>query len=227
MKMRHPRLVLAGMLLWHTLAARADEHPETIPPDDEAATDAAPAPSSTKPKPRTRLGEVVVEASKPLSAASSDEIRARDFELRPHGTLQEILNNVPGLVVAQHQGGGKAAQWLIRGFDADHGTDIAVSVDELPINLVTHGHGQGYADANPIIPEVVERLQLRKGPYFADVGDFGTAGALNFVTRDHFKENFLLAEGGFTHRGMGDRHHGKIGLRRKAGAEIGQGRHQF
>ena len=144
----------------------------------------------------TRLDEVVVEAKKPMSAASSDEIRARDYELRPHGTTQEILNNVPGLVVAQHQGGGKAAQWLLCGFDADHGTDVAVFVDDLPINLRTHGHGQGYADLNPLIPEVVDTIQLRKGPYFAEYGDFATAGALNFVTKDEFKESFFLAEGG-------------------------------
>ena len=95
-----------------------------------------------------------VEAKRPLSAASSDEIRARDYELRPHATTQEILNNIPGLVVAQHQGGGKATQWLIRGFDADHGTDVAVFVDGLPINLRTHAHGQGYADLNPLIRAV-------------------------------------------------------------------------
>ena len=83
-----------------------------------------------------QLPEVVVEAKWPLSAASSDEIRAQDYELRPHATTMEILNNVPGLVVAQHQGGGKAAQYLIRGFDADHGTDFAVFVDDLPVNLV-------------------------------------------------------------------------------------------
>ncbi len=158
-----------------------------------ASADETPAEKTESP---TRLEEVVVEAQRPLSAASSDEIRARDYELRPHATTQEILNNVPGLVVAQHQGGGKATQWLLRGFDADHGTDVAVFVDDLPINLRSHAHGQGYADLNPLIPEVVDTIQLRKGPYFAEYGDFATAGALNVVTRDEFKENFVLAEGG-------------------------------
>lgn len=205
MKTRRYALVLAGALVLYALPAGAESRPKSADaaadtatadePTTDEPTEPTAAPSS-KPRPRTRLDEVVVEATKPFSAASSDEIRARDYELRPHGTVFEILNNVPGLVVAQHQGGGKAPQWLVRGFDADHGTDFAVSVDELPINLVTHGHGQGYADVNPIIPEVVERLQLRKGPYFADLGDFATAGGLNFVTRDEFKENFLLAEGG-------------------------------
>jgi outer membrane receptor protein involved in Fe transport len=142
------------------------------------------------------LGEVVVEAKKPMSAASSDEVRAHDYELRPHATTMEILNNIPGLVVAQHQGGGKAPQWLVRGFDADHGTDINVSVDGLPVNMVTHGHGQGYADLSFLIPETVERFTLRKGPYFADLGDFANAGAINFVTRDEVSESFGRAEGG-------------------------------
>ncbi len=143
-----------------------------------------------------QLPEVVVEAKRPLSAASSDEIRAQDYELRPHATTMEILNNVPGLVVAQHQGGGKAAQYLIRGFDADHGTDFAVFVDDLPVNLVSHAHGQGYADLNFLIPETVDRLRLYKGPYFAELGDFATGGALRIITKDEFEENFARAEGG-------------------------------
>ncbi len=151
---------------------------------------------------RTDLGAVVVRASRPLSSASSAEIRARDFLLRPRGTLQEILNNVPGLVVAQHQGGGKAPQWLVRGFDGDHGTDFAVFVDEMPVNLVSHAHGQGYADVNFVIPETIQRLQLHKGPYFPEFGDFANAGALQIVTKDEFSEPFALAEGGSlaTHR---------------------------
>jgi outer membrane receptor protein involved in Fe transport len=144
----------------------------------------------------TRLSEVVVEAKRPVSAASSDEVRASDYALRPHATTIEILNNIPGLVVAQHQGGGKAPQWLIRGFDADHGTDIAVFVDGEPVNLVSHAHGQGYTDLNFLIPETVERFQLYKGPYFVQFGDFDTAGAINFVTRDEVEESFALAEGG-------------------------------
>lgn len=145
---------------------------------------------------RVNLGEVVVEGRRPLSAASSDEIRARDYQMRPHSTTQEILNNVPGLVVSQHQGGGKAAQYLVRGFDSDHGTDFALFVDGLPVNMPTHGHGQGYADLNFLIPETVDRIHLHKGPYFTDLGDFATAGALRIVTKDEFEESFALAEGG-------------------------------
>ena len=185
MKTRYSILVLTVTALSCAVPVWAED------PPDQPSTKGA-----------TRLDEIVVEAKKPQSAASADEIRARDYELRPHATTQEILNNIPGLVVAQHQGGGKATQWLIRGFDADHGTDISVNVDDLPINLVTHGHGQGYADLNPLIPETVQAIQLRKGPYFPEFGDFATAGALNVLTLDRFKENFVLAEGGFfnTHR---------------------------
>jgi hypothetical protein len=142
----------------------------------------------------TRLGEVVVEADKPSSAASSDEIAATTYAARPHDTLQEVLNNVPGLVVRQHQGGGKAPQYLLRGFNADHGTDFLVSVDGVPVNLPSHAHGQGYSDPNFVIPETIETLQLRKGPYFPELGDFATAGALNLVTREEFPESFVTAE---------------------------------
>lgn len=177
------RLVVVLAVVWLATAAGADD-------------------VATEPDKDPRLNEVLVEAKKPQSAASADDIRAHDYELRPHATTQEILNNIPGLVVAQHQGGGKATQWLIRGFDADHGTDISVNVDDLPINLPTHGHGQGYADLNPLIPETVDHIELRKGPYFVEYGDFATAGALNARTLDRFKENFFLAEGGSfgTHR---------------------------
>ena len=144
--------------------ASEDEPPADQPTQPERAVPTGPG--------SARLEEVVVEAKKPVSAASSDEINARTFELRPHETLQEVLNNVPGLIVRQHQGGGKATQYLIRGFNADHGTDFLVTVDGLPVNLVTHAHGQGYADANFIIPETIETLQLRKGPYFPSCGDW-------------------------------------------------------
>ncbi|HYD50478.1 MAG TPA: Plug domain-containing protein, partial [Terriglobales bacterium] len=150
----------------------------------------------------TSLEEVTVTAKRPRSAASEQKIRATDYELRPHTTTMEILNNVPGLVVVQHQGGGKAPQYLIRGFDADHGTDFAVHVDGIPVNMVTHGHGQGYADTNFVIPESIDRLELYKGPYFAHLGDFATAGALAMITREEFDEHFVRAEGGSfgTHR---------------------------
>jgi hypothetical protein len=174
------------------------------PPDAQRPADAAPAPADAAPPPPAadtapgaeRLEEVVVEAERPLSAASSSEVNASLFKLRPHSQMIQILDNIPGLVVAQHQGGNKAPQWLIRGFDADHGTDIAVFVDDLPVNLPSHAHGQGYADVNFVIPETLERYELFKGPYFPQFGDFDNAAALNLVTKDRFPESFALAEGG-------------------------------
>jgi outer membrane receptor protein involved in Fe transport len=124
-----------------------------------------------------------------VSAASSFAVQDREFQLRPIGSVQDILRVTPGLVVVQHSGGGKANQYFLRGFDADHGTDIAFSIDGVPINLVSHAHGQGFSDTNFIIPEAVERVEITKGPYFANQGDFATAGAMNLVTRDAFEHS--------------------------------------
>ncbi len=107
-----------------------------------------------------------------------------------------MLDVVPGLFLLQHAGGGKANQYFLRGFDADHGTDLAIHVDGIPVNLPSHGHGQGYADLHFLIPELVERVEVTKGPYFPDQGDFATAGAVNLVLRKHFDESSLSATGG-------------------------------
>jgi len=182
-----------------SVAAQAAEPEQVAEEDETKQTERPPKKEEQAAKGKakaTQLQELVVEAKKPLSSASSDEVRAKDYEMRPHDTMMEIINNIPGLLGAQHQGGGKAPQWLIRGFDADHGTDFGVYLDNLPVNFPTHGHGQGYADINFIIPETLERFQLYKGPYFTQFGDFANAGALNFVTKEQFQENFAFAEGG-------------------------------
>jgi outer membrane receptor protein involved in Fe transport len=175
-------------------AADRCEDAEPAPVSDAGAQ--APAQDAGKSTDTTQLQELVVEAQRPVSAASSRELRARDFMERPHLTIMQVLNNIPGLLVAQHQGGGKAPQWFLRGFDADHGTDVAVYADDMPINLVSHAHGQGYADPNFLIPEVIDRVELYKGPYFPQFGDFATAGAVKLITKEEFKENFVKAEGG-------------------------------
>jgi outer membrane receptor protein involved in Fe transport len=133
--------------------------------------------------------EVVVFVTRPISAASSSSVRDRDFQLRPIGSVQDILRVTPGLVLVQHSGGGKANQYFMRGFDADHGTDLALSIDGVPINMVSHAHGQGFSDTNFIIPEVVERVEITKGPYFVGQGDFATAGAVNLVSRAGFEHS--------------------------------------
>jgi outer membrane receptor protein involved in Fe transport len=148
--------------------------------------------------------EMVVTGRRPMTAASSFTVRDRDFLLRPRGRPADVLMVTPGLYVVQHAGGGKANQYFLRGFDADHGTDVALSVDGVPVNMVSHGHGQGYADLNWLIPEVVERIEVNKGPYFAEYGDFATAGAINLVTRRSFELSQISLGGGMfnTYRGL-------------------------
>lgn len=107
-----------------------------------------------------------------------------DFEDVPISRTGELVENVPGVIATQHSGSGKANQYFLRGFNLDHGTDFAGFVDGVPINMRTHGHGQGYLDFNFLIPETLERIDYRKGPYFADVGDFTAAGTVAFTTAD-------------------------------------------
>jgi outer membrane receptor protein involved in Fe transport len=147
-------------------------------------------------EPPAVLPTVTVTAPPVTSSSSELLIPGRDFELRPHGRPADVLRLVPGLIIGQHQGGGKAEQYLLRGFDADHGTDIALSVDGLPVNLRSHAHGQGYADLHFLIPETVARVEVFKGPYVVELGDFATAGAVNFVTYDALKENLAEVSGG-------------------------------
>jgi outer membrane receptor protein involved in Fe transport len=140
---------------------------------------------------------VLVRGHRPISAASSFAVQDREFQLRPISGVQDILRVTPGLVMVQHSGGGKANQYFLRGFDADHGTDLALSIDGVPINMPSHAHGQGFADTNFIIPEAVQRVEITKGPYFANQGDFATAGAVNLVTRDAFDHSSVgVAIGG-------------------------------
>src|SRR5438552_10174797 len=142
------------------------------------------------------LPPIRVTAPPPVASSSEQIIPGRDFELRPQGRPADILRLVPGLSINQHQGGGKAERYLIRGFDADHGTDLAIFVDGLPVNLRSHAHGQGYADLHFLIPETVKAVDVLKGPYFPEYGDFDTAGAVVFLTRDYVEENTLEVAGG-------------------------------
>ena len=140
------------------------------------------------------LPAMIVVSEKPLSAASSSIINKLDFELRPKNSAQDMLRLVPGLFIAQHAGGGKAEQIFVRGFDCDHGTDIATYVDGLPVNMPSHGHGQGYADLHFLIPEVVQNMQVYKGPYWAQFGDFATGAAVQFNTLDRLDKNQFTLE---------------------------------
>jgi len=161
-------------------------------PDESDAPDATPTDTSQ----RLQLPETIVQGDRPITAASSLVVRSRDFTLRPVRRPADILEVTPGLVVVQHAGGGKANQYYLRGFDSDHGTDLALSIDGVPINNVSHAHGQGYADVNFVIPEVVERIEVDKGPYFVKHGDFATSGAVNLVTRRVVAENMAKVSAG-------------------------------
>ena len=114
-------------------------------------------------------------------AASQGVIEAALLKSRPALRPGEVLEFVPGVIVTQHSGDGKANQYFLRGFNLDHGTDFATSVDGVPVNMPTHAHGQGYSDLNFLLPELVQRIEYRKGPYFAQSGDFASAGAADIV----------------------------------------------
>ncbi len=117
-------------------------------------------------------------------ASTEGTITAKQIEDRPMLRTGELLEWVPGLLISQHSGEGKANQYYLRGINLDHGTDFATTVDDMPVNMPTHAHGQGYTDLNFVIPELVSDIQYRKGPYFADEGDFSAVGAahLNYLT---------------------------------------------
>jgi outer membrane cobalamin receptor len=139
------------------------------------------------------LAEVRVNGKK---NSSLNTIGSVDIMLRPVNTSQDVLRIVPGLFIAQHAGGGKAEQIFLRGYDIDHGTDINVTVDGMPVNMLSHAHGQGYADLHFLIPETVEKVNFDKGPYFTNKGNLATAGYAEFHTKEFLKNNFIKLEGG-------------------------------
>jgi outer membrane receptor protein involved in Fe transport len=124
-----------------------------------------------------------------------------DLETNPVTSSQQILQTVPGLFIGQHAGGGKAEQIFLRGFDIDHGTDIAINVDGMPVNMVSHAHGQGYADLHFLIPETINNVSFGKGSYNETVGNFATAGHVDFSTKSYLNENKIAVEiGDFNHQ---------------------------
>ncbi|RLB52982.1 MAG: hypothetical protein DRI34_14010, partial [Deltaproteobacteria bacterium] len=127
--------------------------------------------------------EIVITAERPLSASSDQTVRGRDFEYFPRRTASDLMRLVPGLHVTQHTGGAKAHQFFLRGFDAEHGQDLRVTLDGIPLNQLSHVHGQGYLDLHFIIPEAIERIHMLKGPYDAAEGNLATAGSVHFHTR--------------------------------------------
>jgi len=130
------------------------------------------------------------------SDAGQLDVSRRELLLRPNRRPGQLLDAAPGLVVVQHAGGGKADQYFLRGFDADHGTDVALFLNGVPLNQPSHGHGQGYADFNFVIPELIASLSVHKGPNSPRFGDFATAGALEVSYVEHLPENLVSGEWG-------------------------------
>lgn len=128
--------------------------------------------------------------------ASEGTVLKEQLDLRPVYREGELLENVPGLIVTQHSGEGKADQYYLRGFNLDHGTDIAITLDDMPVNMRTHAHGQGYSDLNVMIPELLGGMKYEKGPYFADQGDFATAGAVQMDYLDKLDKDWAEVGGG-------------------------------
>jgi hypothetical protein len=159
------------------------------------------AQAQSAPNDGTQLPEVVVHgrANDLLGvaiSASQGAIGAEDLEDMPLLRRGELLEAVPGLVVTQHSGDGKANQYFLRGFNLDHGTDFAFSVDGVPVNLPSHAHGQGYSDLNFLIPELIAAIDFKKGPFYPEVGDFSGAGAANIRLVSRLPEGIANVQGG-------------------------------
>ncbi|GMG88516.1 TonB-dependent receptor [Biformimicrobium ophioploci] len=168
------------------------------------ATVTAPV-AAHEPEEMEEMEEVVVEGRSTTlvgeaRSASEGVIGQVDIELRPLLRPGDILESIPGMIVTQHSGSGKSNQMFLRGFNLDHGTDFATWIDGMPVNMRTHGHGQGYTDINFLIPETIETLRFVKGPYHAELGDFSSAGGAHISTFDRMPDIGLklgLGEDGY------------------------------
>jgi hypothetical protein len=194
-----------SLVLWSMLAATVPSHAQNT--TNQPSTNQAP----------THLPEVVVEGRQDsmigiAASATQGTVGAAEIEDRPILRAGEIMETVPGMIITQHAGGGKANQYFLRGFNLDHGTDFAIYLDDMPLNLPSHAHGEGYSDMNTVIPELVERLDYEKGPYYADVGNYGSAGAAHLAFYKTLPQDFLTVEGG-----MFGFERGVFGLSQKTG----------
>jgi len=149
----------------------------------------------------TSLPEVVVEGRQDsllgiADSASQGTTGSEQLGDRPILRSGEVLETIPGVIITQHAGGGKANQYFLRGFNLDHGTDFAMFLDGMPLNLPSHAHGEGYSDMNTVIPEFVQRIDWEKGPYYADVGNYGSAGSAHLVFYKTLPQNFATVEAG-------------------------------
>jgi outer membrane receptor protein involved in Fe transport len=178
-------------LLAEAMSAVAQSQPAPTPPPAKSATQAPPA---------ARTSEVVVTASRldllgAALTASQGSITKKEIELRPIYRIGQLYETVPGLVVTVHSGEGKANQYLLRGFNLDHGTDFASFVDDMPVNRPTNAHGQGYSDQNFLMPEIVQGLDFTKGPFYAAIGDFGAVGSAHVRLTDDLADQLEASAG--------------------------------
>jgi len=173
----------------------------------QAQSPPAPAPAPPSPPTPAPIGASVVlpavTVTAPIDleaqqtdAASQQRVSGETLNTRPIERPGEILEAVPGLIVTQHSGEGKANQYFLRGFNLDHGTDFAIWLDGMPVNMRTHAHGQGYADLNFLIPELVQDMTIKKGPYWASEGDFSSAGAVHIAYADRLERSLVSLTGG-------------------------------
>ncbi len=172
------------------VALAACSHAAAGPPDAEA--------SATAPAPQ----EVTIVAQRlqllgTASTASEGVVDDEELQLTPQYRPGQLLETVPGLIVTMHSGEGKASQYLLRGYDLDHGTDLATFVDSMPVNQPTHAHGQGYTDLNFVIPELADGLAYTKGTYYAGIGDFGAVGSVKMDYRDAIPGQVAVTGGSF------------------------------
>jgi opacity protein-like surface antigen len=175
-----------------TITVSAKRKPSAKPPGPARTSATASSTTPTPPSPSPyATGAPNVAGGAPIvpQLASQMTISGQDLNARPVTQPGEVLEAAPGLAVVEHSGSGKANQYYLRGYNLDHGTDLATFWDDVPINLPTNAHGQGYTDLNFLIPETLSGLEVRKGPYFADIGDFANAGDLHLSLRDSVPQN--------------------------------------
>ena len=219
------RLALASLLaaaVGGVMPASA-QAPQALPGITVTAPRPKPAPvASPSPGPPAAVDPSITSGPQPTDTSDFGAVQSLDPRAADVGVAQsssqgvvqpaqllaqpvyrtgELLEAMPGLIVTQHSGEGKANQYFLRGFNLDHGTDLAITIDGMPVNMRTHGHGQGYADTNFMIPEIMRGLAYRKGPFFAADGDFASAGAIYLDVADKLEKNFAQIEvGSFGHR---------------------------
>ena len=194
----------------------------------QTAQPVAPTSKAAPAKPAAAKNEVVVTASRVnllgvATTASQGKVTEKEIDLRPIYRIGQLYETVPGLVVTIHSGEGKANQYLLRGFNLDHGTDFASSVDDMPINRPTNAHGQGYSDQNFIMPQILSGIDYTKGPYYAAIGDNGAVGSAHVHLTNDLPNQVVASVGTLRNQDLfaGGTQHFDADDRLWAAAEVG------